>query len=295
MCGLSAIRRKGVRCVEYGRWHIERGWGASNKVGGALKVPGLCRKWRGCVESGRVVSKVAGLCRKWPGHAERGRELLEGWEYVGGCVGLVEQGGARRAGAGGPRMGQGVCLGCRRGWPDMGRGTACHWGSGASLWDGWVALGYVRRGQAARGTSGVAAARWRGLRRVGEGRERLSDLGAWHGRGWGPLRGSVRAGAPWHGGCASRRDGAHQRGGRGASAHVQRCGAGRGHVRERWGASRPGGACVTRSRRRGARLVWWPTEGHVSGVMGVTCCRWCSRRRRLGWPGGMAGTGGHVR
>ena len=36
----------------------------------------------------------------------------------------------------------------------------------------------------------------------------LSAMGAWRGRGWGLLRGSVRAGAPWRGGCASRRDGA---------------------------------------------------------------------------------------
>ena len=48
---------------------------------------------------------------------------------------------------------------------------------------------------------------------------------------------------------------------------------------------------MTRSRRRGARLVWWPMEGHVSGVPGVTCCRRCSRWRGLGWPGGMASTG----
>ena len=159
------------------------------------------------------------------------------------------------------------------------------------LWDGWVALGYVRRGRVARGMLGVAAARWRRLGCIGEGHERLSDLGAWRGCGWGPLRGSVCAGALWHGGCASRRDGARQRGGRGASAHVRRCGAGREHVRERRGASGPGGACVTRSRWHGARLVWWPTEGHISGVMGVTCCRWCSRRRGLGWLGGMAGKG----
>ena len=84
---------EGVRRVEYGRWRIERGWGASNKVGGA--------------------SKVAGPCRRWPGHAERGRELLEGWEYVRECVGLVEWGGALRAGAGVRRMGWGACLGCR--------------------------------------------------------------------------------------------------------------------------------------------------------------------------------------
>ena len=98
--GMPEICQKGARRIEYGWWHIERGWGASNKVGGALKVAGSCRKWPGCVESGRVVSKVAGLCRRWPGHTERGRELLEGWEYVGGCVGLVEWGGARQAGAG---------------------------------------------------------------------------------------------------------------------------------------------------------------------------------------------------
>ena len=88
MCGMPEIHQKGARRVEYGWWHIERGWGASNKVGGTLKV--------------------ARLCRKWPGHAERGRELLEGWEYVGGCVGLVERGGARWAGAGVRWMGWGA-------------------------------------------------------------------------------------------------------------------------------------------------------------------------------------------
>ena len=38
----------------------------------------------------------------------------------------------------------------------MGRGTARHWGSGASLWDGWAALGYVRRDWVVWGTSGRA-------------------------------------------------------------------------------------------------------------------------------------------
>ena len=81
----------------------------------------------------------------------------------------------------------------------------------------------------------------------------------------------------------------------GALARVRRCGVGRGHIRERWDASGPGGACVMMSRRRGARLMWWPTEGHVSGVTCMMCCWRCSWRRGLGWPGGMAGKGGHVR
>ena len=215
----------------------------------------------------------------WEGHGLGQWRLVDVWVVPGAAavrqdaLGSVDRSGVLPVG----QDACGVSV-----WRVMGR---------CALERSWAALGHVQRGRAVRGTSGVVAARRRGLGRIGEGRERLSDLGAWRGHGWGPLRGSVRAGAPWRGGCTSRWDGARQRGGHGASSRIRRCGAGRGHVRERRGASGLGRACVTRSRRHGARLVWWPMEGHVSGVMGVTCCWRCSRWRGLGWPGGMAGKG----
>ena len=206
----------------------------------------------------------------------------------------------------------------RKGGPTCGgtgarRGMACRVGCHRGVWAGTcvgllfgVQRAGVRRNTVGAHERGGAHERWaegtssggghmpRGRGMPGEVGACAWGIGSTLKRGWACWRGlgTSRGGrAAWNrvGGPAERAG--HVWGGRGVSARVRRCGAGWGHVREQQRASGPGGACVTGSRWRGARLVWWPTEGHVSGMTGVMCCRRCSRRCGLGWPGGMASTG----
>ena len=134
---------------------------------------------------------------------------------------------------------------CRKGWPDVGRGVARRWGSGTSLWDGWVALGYVQRGRAAQGTSGVVAARRRGLGWPGG----MASKGAVSGEGGGASR--------THG---ARRWGRHVKDGPGARPQEA-------------GACREGGACPERLGQHVCIGLWlrlWQVEpGRRRPVEGV--------------------------
>ena len=97
------------------------GGGLLNGVG-VLQI-GLAahRKWPGCVQGGREMSKVAGARKMWPGNIEQGR---------------VHPGGAGKA----MDKGNGVWWTCRPGW-----------GAGKRQWrggPGWGRMGRVEQGQA---------------------------------------------------------------------------------------------------------------------------------------------------
>ena len=191
MCGLSEIRQKGARHVEYGWWHVEQSQGKWNR---ARVIPGGLEH----VSESLYRSECIRM------HQWGTRHVWQGSEHVGGCVGCISGGGgtprrgracqnisegpgvhgcvleglgvhAQHVGGGGAgkAVGHGLTAGARC------RGRGMCWGATAQV--GWVGdmskrggmhpdrVGPVRRSLGSRRPFGVAVVHWRRLGHVGEG------------------------------------------------------------------------------------------------------------------------------
>ena len=124
MCGMSEIRRTGVRRVEYGWWPVEPGRGASNRAGGASKVAGVRPGGPGNIKSGQSTSR-------WgqEGHGQGQWRLVDVRAWLGGQETSMEgwagsgMHGARRTGPGDVDPGRGACR----------QGEACPKGAGRAM------------------------------------------------------------------------------------------------------------------------------------------------------------------